>query len=404
MSGMKTLDPQSRHAVAVTVLVFLALSGFYFVTAPKTSWTADPLTNMASAWKIGSYQTPWMPEYEAFLNTRPIAIINVVAGVEGPVSQYPPGAALTAAPVYALAGKDPAAIRASAFENSSLIVPPVWPGALVASVTTAGAVAMVFRLLVILYPWRGALMAAMVMALGTGAWSVSSQALWQHGPAMCWIAAGMLMTALGRIRTGTLAWALAPITRPHTILIGAAISVYQFLRSRDAGFLWPLLGCIIGAGLLAAYNLYVFGDFGIFGGYEQSPVGLDNPVRPPLLLNAIGVLFDGRRGLFVYSPYLLILLPGLPRAWKRAPSWVRGAALGGCLYLAVQYSLNRFGGGSGFIGYRYPLEALIAFAPLLLLSYVNWVQGIRVRQVLFWCGVVAAVAFQAVGVLRPHSF
>ncbi|NNC41124.1 MAG: hypothetical protein HKN95_10570, partial [Acidimicrobiia bacterium] len=79
------------------------------------------------------------------------------------------------------------------------------------------------------------------------------------------------------------------------------------------------------------------------------------------------------RGFLLWSPFLLVLIPGLRAAWKAAPAWVRGSALGGLVYLLVQYKANRFSGGGGFFTYRYPLEALTAAAPLLYLSYREWV-------------------------------
>lgn len=391
-----------RHVLGIGFLLFVVLGAFFFSTAPRDSWTADPLTNMASAWKLGTSGTPWLPEYEGFLDTEPIAVINVVTGTQGAISQYPPGTALVAAPIYALADDRPVAhVDIEILDGEELSVPPIWPGALTAAVTTSGAIAILLRLLATLWDRQKALISVLVMALGTGAWSVSSQALWQHGPAMFWIAVAMYATAHPGGRLRNLAWVPAILTRPHTLLIGAVSSVYRTLQVKDPRLLWPLVGVAVGVVLLATYNEFAFGTFGLMGGYAQSPVGFDNPVRPPLLTNFVGALFDDRRGLLVYSPFLVVLIPGIYSAFKEAPAWVRGAALGGGTYLAAQFVLNRFSGGAGFVGYRYPLEALVAAAPLLMLAYKHWVDGTRVRLVLFWLGVLVACAFQAVGVLSP---
>ena len=79
-------------------------------------------------------------------------------------------------------------------------------------------------------------------------------------------------------------------------------------------------------------------------------------------------LFSRQVGVFVWSPFLLVLLPGIRAGWRAAPSWARGSALGGILYLLVQYKANRATGGD-FVGYRYPLEALVAMAPVLFLAF-----------------------------------
>jgi hypothetical protein len=47
-----------------------------------------------------------------------------------------------------------------------------------------------------------------------------------------------------------------------------------------------------------------------------------------------------RPGLFVWSPFLLALLPGLRPAWRAAPDWVQGFALTGGAYLLVHWNLN----------------------------------------------------------------
>lgn len=41
-----------------------------------------------------------------------------------------------------------------------------------------------------------------------------------------------------------------------------------------------------------------------------------------------GMLVSPGRGLLIGAPFLLLLLPGLRRAWRAAPHWVRSAAVG----------------------------------------------------------------------------
>ena len=67
------------------------------------------------------------------------------------------------------------------------------------------------------------------------------------------------------------------------------------------------------------------------------------------------------------------------------------------MYLLFQYKANRYTGGSGFATYRYPLEALTAAAPVLLLSYTEWVAerptAVRIFRALAMVSVVAHGAF-----------
>ena len=155
-----------------------------------------------------------------------------------------------------------------------------------------------------------------------------------------------------------------------------------------------------GLAAILFYNSAVFGDTAISGGYGSSFV--ENVTSNDLwsyVVNVAGGFFDPAKGLLIWSPFVLFLLPGLPRAWKAAPAWVKGSALGGLLYILVQYKANRFSGGSGFFTYRYPLEMLAAAAPLLLLAYREWVAPRVLISKLLVAATVASITIHAVGAI-----
>jgi len=159
-------------------------------------------------------------------------------------------------------------------------------------------------------------------------------------------------------------------------------------------------GSVLGLGALVAFNWAVFGSPSITGGY--GPSFANRALSGDwwwYLRNIGGAAFDPQHGLFIWAPFLLVLIPGLVKAWKAAPDWVRGAAIGGVLYLLVQLKANRFSGGGGHFAYRYPLEALAASAPLLVLSWREWVSEHPVRTKLFAGGVVLAVVGQVIGAI-----
>jgi hypothetical protein len=115
--------------------------------------------------------------------------------------------------------------------------------------------------------------------------------------------------------------------------------------------------------------------------------------------NIVRGLIDPSRGLLVWSPFLLVLAPGLPSAWRAAPSWARGPAIGAVLYLLIQWKANLYAGGGGFSGYRYPLEALMAAGPLLYLAAREWVADRKVARRLFELTAAGAVTLQVVAAL-----
>ena len=206
---------------------------------------------------------------------------------------------------------------------------------------------------------------------------------------MAWIALGLLLSERRAVASGV-AYGAAILTRPPLALIPAAVGLYRAWAERS----WrPIVavgaGAAAGLALFIGYNWWVFGDPSLSAGYGpsfQSNVlsgvggsGLANSFPA----NLVGAAFSSERGVFVYSPFLLVLLPGLRAGWKAAPSWARGAAVGGILYLLVQYKANRYSGGVHYSTYRYPLEALTAAGPLLLFSYRNWVAVRASRRRLF---------------------
>ena len=75
------------------------------------------------------------------------------------------------------------------------------------------------------------------------------------------------------------------------------------------------------------------------------------------------------RGILVWTPVVLLLLPALVRSWRDLPDWSRSLLAGGLLYTLASCAMNTFTGGDGFYGYRYGLEFLACATPALALSY-----------------------------------
>ena len=383
----------------------------YLLTA---SWSYpgynDAFTNSLVGWGIGTNGSVYLDDHTELAGTNwPGWIVPAGDSVTG---KYPPGTALLSAPVYALWPEEAELISAPedqfgefwAEGRPSVEFPlhPMGPAALTSSVSTAlamGLLALVFRRI---GSGTQALVGGYVAGLGTAAWSVASDQLWQHGPAMLWIALGLLLAGRKPLASG-LAFGLAILTRPPLAIIAALTGIYPSWRQRS---LRPavLVGVGAAAGLagLVAYNAWVFGGLSVSGGYgsgfTDSTLSID---AYDYLRNLFYAGFSARRGFLVFSPFLLVLLPGLPTAWRAAPDWVRGAALGSLVYLLIQYKANRFSGGFGFPTYRYPLEALVAGAPLLFLSYREWVA--KRPRMLFAFGIMLllAVVLQTMGAINP---
>lgn len=388
--------------------VFIPLTLIYSLTA---SWDLpqdpDVLTIAVSAWHIGHTGSPVQSGYEQ-LTRKPYfgPMGSFVDAPSGVVSQYPPGASLLAAPVYALTSGE---LQVHAISNPSepelsmvdIPLPPFWQATAVAVITTAAAIG--FLALAFMEQWtpQAAWRAAWIAAFGTSAWSVAADSLYLHGPTMLWIALGVYLSSQRRYWASGLAFGAAVLTRPHTAVIPAAIGLGLGAQQRRLNPILRIgLASLLGVVALLAYNLLIFAKISIQAGYSSAfAENLISVDATGFLTNLFGGLFDPRQGFLLLSPFLLLLLPGLFFAWKKSEIWVRAAAIGGLIYLLLQFKMNRYNPGNTTL-YRYPLEALTASAPLWFAAYRYWLKDAAPIWRRLWPKTVAlAIGIQGIAIL-----
>jgi len=261
---------------------------------------------------------------------------------------------------------------------------------LAASLIAAWAVALFFCLARRFTGPRQSLWLALLFAFATSTWSISSQALWQHGMGQLLVILSLL--SLDRCLSGEggrAAWAAAGLAaalsagvRPTNVVFVAVCCAVLLVTRR-----WKLLasylafGAVVGAAV-AAHNLAVFGR--LSGGYGADLSG-------NLLGGLAGLLFSPSRGLFVYSPVFLFLLPAAC-LWLR-----RGAAPGaGVIAIAALFSVAHvlvhaawpvWWAGDCY-GPRFLTEALPCLT-LLLIPSLEWLERSRPAKAAF----IALAAF-----------
>jgi len=386
------------------VLVFIPLSILYISTATLSSHNhIDPLTNALTGWHLGMTGSVVMPEHAAATADDQYGNVAWIVETEhGPVSHYPPGAAALTAPLYRLSGEPMTDwyVQGLNRPDAEAILFPLPSGA-PAAITAALATAAAMGLLAAAIPYAGvskmvAVGAGYVAGLGTTMWSTASDALWQHGPASLWLALGIYFAARSHLWWAGFSFGAAIITRPPTALIAAAIGLTIAWSQRSVlPAVKVAAGSLVGLGGLLWYNWWLWGRLTVTGGYGSGfTEQLTSADSSSFLENLAMGLVDPSHGLLVYSPFLVVLVPGLRAGWRRLPDWGRGAAIGAALYLLVQFKANRSSGGSGFLGYRYPLEALVSAGALLTLAYVQWVMDRPFVRRLFWGCVGIALLLQ----------
>ena len=388
-----------RLFLSVTTLIFLAV----FATADRSlPYDIDPFMNAASAESLASTGSPILTGLDAFADPDARGVFGwVVSSQRGPVSQYPPGTALFATPFYLLdRGTQPAMMSATNDPDApplEIEVPALWPASLAGSVAVAlagGFTSLAVRRAT--DSWAFGAGAAILLAAGTGLWLNGGYQLWQHGVSCMWIAIALWLVADERWTASGLAMGFAILTRPPVAIVSAFVGVGASLRRRSIRpALLHGIAALAGLAALLAYNHWLFGELTISGGY--STAFTDNFVQNGIgwyAGNILGGLFSPQRGIFVWSPSVLVALFGVRAAWKQSPSWASAAALGGLVLLLIQFRANRYSGGSGFFSYRYPLETLTAATPLLAVSVQRLVRTQLGRR---------AFAFTAIASIGLHA-
>lgn len=346
------LETRAR-TLGVFLAVFVPLLVIYLLVPnpglhPKGNH-GDPLTNAVTAWHLGMKGTVVLDDFAEATGPDYYGSIGwFVDSPRGPTSQYPPGAAIFAAPFYRLANQPHTEVlmRGSNKPDAppiSLPMPSMRPGSVAASVAVAGAMGfMALATVSAAGSWTLGVGAGLVGGIATPLWPVAASALWLHGPAAFWICLGVFLASRNLHFWAGLAIGGAVLARPHAAAIALGIGCMIAWKERS----WRpalLVGVGSSLGLLAllGYNWWLWGVLTITGGYSSDfREGLVSADPAGFLENIIGALADPRVGIFVVTPFLVLLLLRVRPALLDGPAWARGAALGRTLYLLIQLKAN----------------------------------------------------------------
>lgn len=323
------------------------------------------------------------------------------------VNAYGPGAPLSALPVLAPLHL----LRGDLTRQPALL----WAGArLAAALLTAAAAALLYLAARRWLAARPAAGLALLFALGTPAWSVSSQTLWQHPGDLLLLSLGALaLTRLpgapggpGTARAAALAglaFSAAAACRPQSALFALVAFGWLALADRRAaaafaaGALGPTL-------LLLAWNGWYlggplrFGQSGLGVSVALAKTGVADPWPFRLHESLPGLLVSPSRGLLVFSPFLALAAGGAALAWRRPEHRaLRPLAVAVALLLVVEGAWFDWWGG-----WSYGWRRLLGLAPaltLLLVPLAPWLAAARWRRALLGALAAWAVALQGLGAL-----
>ena len=279
-------------------------------------------------------------------------------------------------------------------------------GALTASLLIALATLFIFfsaRYFVAPIP---AFLVALAFGLGSCAWPISSQALWQH-PSNAFFLSLSAYFLFGiperksyAVYCGA-ALGMAVLCRPTSAVVVVCVGAYLLWGNRR-GFVAFVLGGIPFAVMLAVYNGYYFGNILEFGqtitskNIALATTGSDDLWRSAIWESLPGLFISPSRGLAFFSPVLLFGIVGAVIAW-RDPRYRPLIPLQVATVLLILMASKWYDwwGGSTY-GYRSIVDTAPFFA-LLMIPVIERVIADGRMRVLFGVLLIWSVTVQFIG-------
>jgi hypothetical protein len=295
------------------------------------------------------------------------------------VSDYPVGAALMALPFYVpsvVCGVSPSSRIFSELEKISA-----------ATIVALSAVLLYLAAARVTVDWT-AILLSLVYAFGTTSLSVSSQALWQHGPAQLALAAAIYCLVRARDDPRWAGYVGLPlafevITRPADALIAAPLGLYVLVSYRRE--IWRFIVSAMAPLLFQLwYSALYFGSpLRIQFLTEPTSVGSQTVAPGGLWTTSIAkglalVLLSPGRGLLFYSPIFILSFAGLALAWRRnGDVLLRYLGIGAILSILMVAKWHKASGGESF-GPR----LLSDLTPIMAFALFPLADSIRNRRAL----------------------
>ena len=279
-------------------------------------------------------------------------------------------------------------------------------GALTASLLTAAAALFVFLAARGFVRPLPAALVALAFGLGSCAWPISSQALWQHPASTFCLSLGAWFLLRSTERRSAAAWCgaafgMAVLCRPATAVAAVCVGAYLLWtdRRRCAAF---VLGGLPFLALLAAYNGYYFGSPLVFGQTVVAKIialrdtGSDHLWQSSWRESLPGLLVSPARGLLWFSPVLALGLAGVAAVW-REPRYRPLIPLLAAAVLMILVAGKWFDWWGGTVwGYRSIVDTT-PFLALLLIPIIERMLSARGTRVLFATLLLCSIGAQFVG-------
>jgi len=251
-----------------------------------------------------------------------------------------------------------------------------------ASALTSAGIALIFLAVSRLVPPLAAWLTAIALGLGTNLWPLASRTLWQHETVTFGLGLALFawLAPVANIRTrdrwiGGIGLALAGAARPQVTPLVVAMLIWLIVRIGVRRAVAPMAIVSVVGLITIAMNIRWFGHplgaAPLLESVHPQTHGVSGVLSSQPWVGFAGLLISPSRGLFVFSPVLVVALAGFGSLRQSDPTvrplWLAGAAL---LQLAL-YSLYAVWWGGHTYGPRYALDLLVPIAPALALGFAR---------------------------------
>lgn len=350
---------------ALPLLILFCCLVVFIPTSKKQHVSTDVIGSSLASWRIATTGEPWLddiaPEVSAI--HEKLNADGFLAENGHVVPTRSPGVVALGVPAYWVQSSG------TSIDDFDLV-----PQAITAAVLSALAVVLFYLAIRPRLSTPTALASAGALAFTTPVWAVASDALWTHSvtivglAGMAWAASRDRWWLLG-LFGGIGLWG-----RLHIVVIVAALGLGISLARRNP-FIAARVALVSATflGLASLWSHWLYGRWSPSGGYsgtgyrEKLETGFYTDLSSQIA-NQLGLWISPDRGLLVWSPIIVVLLPALARSWRSLPDWSRWLLVGGVAYTLIQGRFSPFMGGDGFYAYRLMLEMLLCAAPALALS------------------------------------
>jgi hypothetical protein len=277
---------------------------------------------------------------------------------------------------------------------------------LTASLVIAGCAVLIFVTALRTTDRARALLAALVYGLGSCAWAVSSQTIWQQTVSqfLLVLGASCLLGAIDKPAVAALAGLAFGAALAVRVTAGVVLlSAFVFLCLRHPRSVLPFaLGALPGPLAIAGYNAYYFGNPLVFAqGLVGHAVAVEKTGSPdlwqtPLWKGFLGLLVSPSRGLLIFSPVLALSAWGIVAIWRSARfESFRPLTIAALVMMAIQSTWFDWWGGWAY-GYR-PWFDVMPLLALFIVPVLKAATATELRRAVFGVAFSFSVLVQALG-------